>query len=123
MAEEGQALPVEAPGWGLLAGEVFEDDHKIVVRIEVPGLERGDFDLEVRDDLLIVRGEKRFQRESRAGGYRLMECAYGSFHRAIPLSAPVQPDQAKARYRNGVLRIELPKAEGAGSRRIDIEVH
>lgn len=106
-----------------MAGEVFENDHKIVVRIEVPGLERGDFDLEVRDDLLIVRGEKRFQRESRAGGYRLMECAYGSFHRAIPLSAPVQPDQAKARYRNGVLRIELPKAEGAGNRRIDIEVH
>ena len=52
-----------------------------------------------------------------------MECAYGSFHRAIPLPAPVQPDRAKARYRNGVLRIELPKAEGAGSRRIDIEVH
>ncbi len=122
MEEKGETLPVEAPGWGLLAGEVFEDDHKIVVRIEAPGLDRDDFDLEMRDDLLIVRGEKRFQRESREGGYRLMECAYGSFHRAVPLPAPVQPDQAKARYCNGVLRIELPKAEGAVIRRIDIEV-
>ena len=51
-----------------------------------------------------------------------MECAYGSFHRAIPLSAPVQPDRAKAHYRIGVSRIELPEAEGASSRRIDIEV-
>ena len=52
-----------------------------------------------------------------------MECAYGNFHRAIPLSATVQPDRAKAHYRNGVLRIELPKADGVSSRRIDIEVH
>ena len=51
-----------------------------------------------------------------------MECAYGSFHGAIPLSAPVQPDRANARYRNGVLRIELPEAEGASSRLLDIEV-
>ncbi len=123
MVAEGELLPAEAPGWGLLAGEVFEDDHKIVVRIEAPGLERNDFDLEVRDDLLIVRGEKRFQHESLEGGYRLMECAYGSFHRAVPLSARVRPDQTKARYRNGVLRIELPKAGGASNRRIDIEVH
>ncbi len=123
MEEEGELLPAEAPGWGLLAGEVFEDDHKIMVRIEAPGLERDDFDLEVRDQQLVVRGEKRFQRESREGGYRLMECAYGSFHRTVPLPARVQPDLAKARYRNGVLRIELPKAEGVSSRRIDIEVH
>lgn len=122
-AEEGDTLPVETPDWGLLAGEVFEDENEIVVRIEAPGLERDDFDLEVRGDRLVVRGEKRFRRESREGGYHLMECAYGSFHRAIPLPAPVRAGQARASYRNGVLRIKLPKAEGAGSRRVDIEVH
>lgn len=109
-----------AANWALLAGDVFEDDDKVVVRLEAPGMDKQDFDLEVRSDALIVRGEKRFERESEQGRYRVRQCAYGSFHRAIPLPAPVEPGQASASYRNGVLRIELPKTEQARARRIEI---
>lgn len=109
-----------AANWALLAGDVFEDDDKVVVRLEVPGMEKQDFDLEVRSDALIVRGEKRFERETQEGRYRLRQCAYGSFHRAIPLPVGVQADRASASYRNGVLRIEMPKTEQARARRIPI---
>lgn len=115
---EGGSFP--AASWALLAGDVFEDDEKIVVKLEAPGLEKGDFDIEVRGDALVVRGEKRYERESSDGRYRVRQCAYGRFHRAIPLPVAVKTDRADATYRNGVLRIELPKAEQARPKRIEV---
>ncbi len=106
--------------WALLAGDVFEDDQKIVVRLEVPGMDKKDFEIEVRSDVLVVRGEKRYMHEQTEGQYRVRQCAYGSFHRAIPLPVAVQSERAKATYDNGVLRIELPKAEHAQRRRIEV---
>lgn len=106
--------------WALLAGDLFEDADKFVVRLEVPGLDKQDLDIEVRSDVLIVRGEKRYEQESASGQYRIRQCAFGSFHRSIPLPTPVQAEHAAASYRNGVLRIELPKAEHARGRRIEV---
>jgi HSP20 family protein len=107
----------------VLGGDVFEDETRIVVRLEAPGLEKGDFEIDVEGDRLVVRGEKRFERESTAGRWRVLQNAYGSFRRVVELPAPVQPDAAQARYRNGVLRIELPKvkAEPPRTRTIKVE--
>jgi HSP20 family protein len=99
-----------SPGWGFLAGDVFEDGAKIVVRLEVPGMKKGDFDIEVHDDALVVRGEKHFESESSEGRYHVLQCAYGSFNRTILLPAPIINNEVKANYENGVLKIELPKA-------------
>jgi HSP20 family protein len=112
---------LSSPGWALLAGDVFEDSKHVVVRLEVPGMEKDDFEIEVRGDSLIVRGEKRFEREASEGRYRVMQCAYGTFYRAIPLPSYVNADKAKATYRNGVLKIALPKAKSARARTIDIK--
>jgi len=109
--------------WALLAGDLFEDADKFVIRLEVPGLEKQHLNLEVRSDVLIVQGEKRYEQESTTGQYRLRQCAFGSFHRSIPLPAPVIAEKASASYRNGVLRIELPKAEHARGRRIEIRAN
>ncbi len=109
--------------WALLAGDLFEDSDKFVVRLEVPGLDKQDLDIEVRNDVLVVRGEKRYERESAKGQYRIRQCAFGSFHRSIPLPLPVVAEKAAAHYRNGVLRIELPKAEHARGRRIEVRSH
>lgn len=94
--------------WSMLGGEVFEDDKRLVVRLEVPGMVKDDFDLQVLEDALVVRGEKRF--ESSEGRWRVLQCAYGSFRRVVPLPTAVLADQARASYRNGALKIELPKA-------------
>jgi len=118
----GQEIAVRSVGWGLLAAEVFDDDDEIVVRLEVPGLEKSDFDLEVRDNYLVVRGEKQIERERTEGRYHVTECAYGRFERAIPLPDAVDSAKAKAGYKNGVLRIELPKSASRRRRTIKVDV-
>jgi HSP20 family protein len=104
-------LYLPSDGWSLLGGDVFEDERRLVVRLEVPGMDKEGFDIEVQDDALVVCGEKRFERETTEGRYRTLQCAYGSFRRVVPLPAPVLADRSSASYRNGVLRIELAKAQ------------
>jgi HSP20 family protein len=109
-------------GWSLLGGDVFEDDKRVVVRLEVPGMDKKDLEIEVQGDALVVRGEKRFERESDEGRYRVLQCAYGNFRRIVPLATPVLTDKARADYKNGVLRIELPKVAMDKPRKLIIKV-
>ncbi len=123
--QEGEeALPAplahHAPVWGLLAAEVREDDENIVVRLEVPGMNEEDFDIQIEADGLLITGEKRYQREEKRGSYHIMERAYGRFQRLIPLPQPVREEGARARYRRGVLEITLPKLQPQGRRRIRV---
>ena len=96
-------------GWALLGGDVFEDDQRVVVRLEIPGMRKDDIRIEVTDDALVVSGEKRFEREATEGRYRVLQCAYGNFRRVVPLATRVLPDQASATYTDGVLKVVLPK--------------
>lgn len=96
--------------WAMLGGDIFEDDANVVVRLEVPGMQKDDFNIIVQADSLVVSGEKRFAREETEGRWRVMQCAYGSFRRVVPLAVPVIADAAQATYSRGVLRIALPKA-------------
>ena len=109
-------------GWGVLAAEVFDDNDTIVVRLEVPGMEREAFDLQVMDGCLVVCGEKQARRERSTGRYRISECAYGRFERAIPLPAAVEAGKATARYRKGVLHVELPRSAAREHNTIKVEV-
>ncbi len=106
--------------WGLIAAEVREDDKEVTVRLEVPGMEDDNFDITVIDDYLVVRGEKRVQSDRREGRFHIMECAYGSFERAVPLPAEVDGDAASARYRRGVLTVSLPKHKRVARQRIPV---
>src|SRR5918993_1327507 len=120
----GSAPPDEATfpaSWAVLAADVFDNGDDVVVRLEAPGMQKSDFKVEVRDGVLVVEGEKRFERQSGDGHYRVMQCAYGKFKRTVPLPVPVRGDRARATYRDGVLRIELAKADGAKPRRISVQ--
>lgn len=110
-----------ASRWGLLAAEVTETDNTVDVLLEVPGLDPDDFEIEVKGDMLVVRGNKRVSREETRGHYHVMERAYGQFERAIRLPATVDDDGAKARYRRGVLTVSLPKNAKSSGRRITVE--
>lgn len=110
-AEVDDELYQTGRGWAMLGGNVFEDEDRIVVRLEVPGMSKEDIDIEARDDALVISGEKRFERESSQGRWRVMQCAYGSFRRVVPLPAQVKIDAARATYNSGVLRVELPKSK------------
>jgi HSP20 family protein len=117
----GQPMAVRSAGWGVLAAEVFDDDDKVVVRLEAPGLEKEDFDLQVIDGCLVVRGEKQVERKHSEGHFYVTECAYGCFERAIPLPEEVQADKAHASYKNGVLRVEFPRSESVRRRKISVK--
>jgi HSP20 family protein len=108
--------------WSMLGGNLFEDDRRVVVHIEVPGLDKDKLAIEVQGTTLTVQGEKEFERESTQGRYRVLQCAYGSFQRSVPLPAEVIADQARASYKNGVLRIELPKVNAGTPRRHTVKV-
>jgi HSP20 family protein len=113
-------LPTQ--GWSMLGGDVFEDDQRVVVRLEIPGMNKDDIEIDVQDNALVVRGEKQFEREGSEGRYRVLQCAYGSFRRTFPLRAAVDAGRAQATYRNGVLRVELPKASPSEPVRFNVKV-
>lgn len=118
---EAEEIAVRSVGWGVLACEVLDEDDRVVVRLEAPGMEKDDFDLQVVGGCLLVRGEKQMARERFGGGYYISECAYGSFERAIPLPDEVDAAKATASYRRGILRVELPKTTLRQRRRIMLD--
>jgi HSP20 family protein len=120
--EETRELAERSTGWGLLAAEVFDDDDRIVVRVEAPGLSKDDLDISVQDDFLVVSGEKQMARERTEGRWHINECAYGAFQRVVPLPDTVDTSKADASYERGVLRVELPKA-ATRRRRVQVTVH
>lgn len=119
---EARELAERSTGWGLLAAEVFDDDDRVVVRVEAPGMSKDDIQLEVQDDFLIVSGEKHLARERTEGRWHVNECAYGAFQRVVPLPDTVDTSKADASYKRGVLRVELPKATNR-RRRVQVTVH
>ena len=97
--------------------EVFERDNNLVVRAELPGLDKDEVRVELTDDGLIIEGERRRESEERReGGYR-SEIEYGHFYRLIPLPEGANIDQAQARMNNGVLEVAIPMAEARRQRR------
>lgn len=107
-----------AMDWGLMAADIRVDDDRIVVRLEAPGMNREDLHIDVDRDRLSVWGEKLYDSATREGDYHMVQCAYGRFHRDLALPKPVDPERATANYRDGVLRVELPRLERGHGRRI-----
>ncbi len=117
---ERRDLLRSTPEWGLLAAEVHEDGEQVTVRLEIPGMEADDFDVEVIDRTLIVSGHKHVENSRKEGRYHITECAYGEFERRMPLPAEVDSSKAEASYKRGILTLTLPKTEREKVRRIPI---
>ncbi len=118
--DEDETSPAGVTRWGLLSADVYDDDDKVIVNIEAPGMQESDFDISVIDNVLYVKGEKHFNREKSEGNYSIKERAYGRFERVIPLAYEVDPEKAKASYKQGVLRIEVDKSEQHKRRKIQV---
>lgn len=102
--------------------EVRERDGKLVVCADLPGMRKEDVHVEVRDKALILEGERRQESEQREEGFYRSERSYGRFHRTIPLPEGVNPEQAQANFKDGVLEITvpLPQRQSTQGRRIEI---
>jgi HSP20 family protein len=116
---EGQSAP-DFPQWGLLAAETWETAGTFIVRIEVPGMEKGDFDVSIHGNVLRIRGEKRSEGNHHERKYHLMERAYGRFERTVSLPQNVDGTQAEVSYKDGILIVILEKTEPIPPRQLPL---
>jgi HSP20 family protein len=108
------------PHWSLLAAETWETAQSVIIRIEVPGMRKEDLDISIRANALAVRGVKRSEGEHQGRRYSLMERAYGTFERTIPVPHQIDRDRVEVTYRDGVLTVILPKTEPTPPRQLSI---
>ena len=100
--------------------DIYENKDHIVLEAELPGMNREDFELSVENNVITLRGERRFEKKDETDNYHRVERSYGSFTRSFTLPQTVSAEGATAEYRNGVLRVTLAKREDAKARRIEI---
>jgi HSP20 family protein len=106
----------------LPAVDMHETKDNLVLKVELPGVREKDVAVSITGDLLTIRGERRWEDESKDQKFLHVERAYGLFERLIQLPMAVQADKVKAAYRDGVLEVTLPKAEELKPREIKIDV-
>lgn len=100
--------------------DIYENKDQIVLEAELPGMNREDFELTVENNVLTLRGERRFEKKDESDNYHRVERSYGSFSRSFTLPQTVTPENVTAEYKNGVLRVVLQKREALKARRIEI---
>jgi HSP20 family protein len=100
--------------------DIYENKDQIVLEAELPGMNREDFELSIENNVLTLRGERRFEKKDESDNYHRVERAYGSFTRSFTLPQTVSSENVTAEYKNGVLRVVLQKREEVKARRIQI---
>ncbi len=102
--------------------DVYEDEHHIQLKIEVPGIEEKDIDVRIENNTLTVHGERKFEKEEKEENFRRVERQYGSFTRSFTLPNTVDPEQVQANYDKGVLKISLSKKAESKPKQIKVNV-
>lgn len=105
------------------SAEIEDTADEIHLKLEIPGLEAKDLDIEVTEESVTVRGERKSEARMEEKGMMRSEFRYGRFERLIPLTARVKSDAAKAEYKNGILTLTLPKAEEEKSKVVKVTVN
>lgn len=113
----------EAPGSWAPDVDMFERKGQLVVRADLPGLNKEDVKVEITDSELVIDGERKTEKEEEKEGYYRSECTYGAFKRAVRLPDGIKPEEAKASFKNGVLEITMPapKHPEKRGRRLEIK--
>jgi HSP20 family protein len=115
----GNGSETRARRW-VPAMDLVETDEHLVLRADLPGLERDDVSIEVKDGTLTVSGERKAEHEEKAEGYHRVERAYGSFSRSLTLPRGVDTDQIDANFDRGVLEVRIPKPAESKPHRVAI---
>jgi len=104
------------------AVDVYEDEHNITLKIEVPGIDEKDIDVRIENNTLTVHGERKFEKEEKEENYRRIERRYGSFTRTFTLPNIVDTESVSANYEKGVLKVKLDKKAEAKPKQIKVNV-
>ncbi len=106
----------------LPAVEMHDDPETITLKLELPGLNANDLDIQATAEAISISGERRFEKRSEDKGVTRSEFRYGRFQRVIPLPNRIQHDQVKAEYKDGILTLTLPKAESEKAQLVKVNV-
>jgi HSP20 family protein len=104
------------------AVDIYEDSKRVVLKIEVPGMEEKDLDVRVENNTLTVKGERKFEKDEKEENFHRIERRYGSFYRAFTLPSTVDSEHVQASYHAGVLKLELAKKPEAQPKQIKVNV-
>jgi HSP20 family protein len=102
--------------------DIYETDEAIILKAELPGIKKEDVSVEIKDNVLTLRGERVEDKEIKEGSYFRKERCFGTFSRAFNLQHRVQPDKIKAKFKDGILEIEIPKPEEEKPKQITVNV-
>jgi HSP20 family protein len=102
--------------------DVYEDEHSITLKIEVPGIDEKDIDIRMENNTLVVRGERKFENQEKEENFHRVERRYGSFVRSFTLPNVVDAENVRADYDKGVLKITLAKKAEAKPKQIKVNV-
>ncbi len=102
--------------------DVYEDEHNITLKIEVPGIDEKDIDVRIENNTLVVHGERKFEKEEKEENFRRVERQYGSFTRSFTLPNTVDTDHVQAQYDKGILKVQLAKKAEAKPKQIKVNV-
>jgi len=102
--------------------DVYEDDHNITLKIEVPGIDEKDIDVRIENNTLVVHGERKFEKEEKEENFRRVERQYGSFTRSFTLPNTVDAERVQAHYDKGILKVQLAKKAEAKPKQIKVNV-
>ena len=103
------------------AFDIAENEKEYVVTAELPGIDVKDVDVTISEGVLSVKGEKRHEKEDKGEDYHRIERRYGSFHRSFRIPGKVETDKIDASYKDGILKLTLPKAEGTETKKIEVK--
>jgi len=117
---QGEGTPASASF--IPAVDVYEDEKKVVLKLEVPGIKEKDLDVSVEKNTLTVKGERKFEQEEKEENFHRIERRYGSFYRAFALPTTVDTESVAASYNAGVLNLELTKKPDAQPKQIKVNV-
>ena len=100
--------------------DIYEDTNRLILEAELPGMSREDFDISVENNVITLKGERKFEKKTEGDNYHRVERSYGTFTRSFTLPQTVTAEGATADFENGVLRVALPKREETKARKIEI---
>src|SRR2546428_11462236 len=115
----GTDEPAATTSWSP-AVDIFETEGDIVVKAEMPGMDRKDITLHLENNVLTLRGDRKFEKETKDENYHRIERSYGNFSRSFSIPATVDEEKIRADYKDGVLKIVLPKKDQAKPKQIKI---
>lgn len=100
--------------------DIYDNDNAIVIKAELPGVDKKDIEVDLKDHVLTLKGERSYENEVKEENYYRKERAFGKFHRAFSLPADLDPDKIKADFKDGVLKIDIPKPEEKKPKKISV---